>query len=130
MHEYGTYGAKICQNRAAGSSGTGTTLTGTGTGCPLLVGTGTGLGGTGTDCPLHPGTGTTQLVPVPPTGFCPKMLDFCIFTHFSSTNLLQFVPYKKSTMESTLNNSKSGLESMKTLFSQVRAFLQNVNQIG
>ena len=94
MHEYGTYGAKICQNRVVGSSGTSITLTGTGTGCPLPVGTGTSLGGTGTDCPLHPGTGTTQLVPVPPTGFCPKMRDFGIFTHFFSTNLLQFVPYR------------------------------------
>ena len=67
----GLNGAKIYQNRAAGSSGTDTTLIGTGTGYPLPVGTGTGLSGTGTDCPLHPGTGTTQLVPVPPTGFCP-----------------------------------------------------------
>ena len=72
MHEYGTYDAKICKNWAAGSSGTGTTLTGTGTSCPLLVDTGTGLSGTGTDCPLHHGTGTTQPVPVPPTGFCPE----------------------------------------------------------
>ena len=57
MHEYGNYGAKICQNSAAGSSGTGTTLTGTSTDHPLPVGT--GLSGTSTDCPLHPGTGTT-----------------------------------------------------------------------
>ena len=106
-----------------------------GTGYPLPVGTGTGLNGTGTglngtdtDCPLHPCTGTTQPVPVHPTGFCPKMRDFAFLTHFSSTNLLQFVPYQKSTMESLQNNSKSGLESMKTLFSEVRAFPQNPNQ--
>ena len=104
------------------STATGTGLSGTGTG---LSGT-----GTGTDCPLHPGTGTTQLVLVSTMGFCPKMQDFGIFTHFSSINLLQFIPYKKSTMESTQKNSKSGLESMKTLFSQVRAFPQNPNQIG
>ena len=53
------------QNRAVGSSGIGTTLTGTGTDCPLPVGTGTCLSGTGTNFPLHPGTGTTQLVSVP-----------------------------------------------------------------
>ena len=116
----GLNGEKVCQNKAAGSSGTGTTLTGTGTSYPLPVGTGTSLSG----------TGTTPLVPVPPTGFCPKMRDFGIFTHFSSTNLLQFVPYQKSTMQSTQKNSKGGLESMKTLFSQVRAFPQNPNQIG
>ena len=113
---------KICQNRAAGSSGTGTTFTGTGTSYPLPIGTGTSLSGTGTDFPLHHGTGTTPLVPVPPTGFCLKMRDFGIFTHFSSTNLLQFVPYQKSTMESTQNNSKRGLESIKIPFPQVRAF--------
>ena len=72
------------QNRATGSSGTGTTLTGTGIGTsyPLPVGAGTGLSGTSTDCPLHPGTGTTQLVPAPPTGFCPEMLDFWHFHTF------------------------------------------------
>ena len=132
-HRYTNTGlndAKICQNMATRSSGTGTTLTVTSTSYPLPVGTGTGLSGIGTDCPLHHGTDTTPLVPVPPTGFCPKMRDFGIFTHFSSTNLLQYVPYQKSTMESTQNNSKSGLESMKTLFSQVRAFPQNPNQIG
>ena len=82
MHEYGSCGAKICQNRAAGSSGTGTTLIGTGTSYPLPVGTGIGLSGTDTDCPLHPGTGTTQLVPVPPTGFCPENVGFCISHSF------------------------------------------------
>ena len=121
-------GANICQKRAVGSSGTGTTLTGTGTSYPLTVGTGTGLSGTGTDCPLHHGTGTTPLVSVPPTGFCPKMQDFGIFTHFYSTNLLHFVPYQKSTMVSTQNNSKCGLESIKINFPQVRAFHQNLNQ--
>ena len=88
MHEYGTYNAKLCQNRAAGSSGTDTTLTGTGTSYPLPVGTGTGLSGTGIDCPLHTGTGTTQLVPVPPTGLCLENAGFCIshsfFFHKSS----------------------------------------------
>ena len=69
MHEYGTYGAKICKNWAAGSSGTGTAMTDTGIGYPLLVGTGTGLSGIGTDCPLHPCTGTPQPVPVPTTVF-------------------------------------------------------------
>ena len=73
-----TYGAKICQNRAAGSSGTGTTLIGTSTSYPLPVGTGTCLSGTGTDFPLHPGTGTTQLVPVPPTGFFLENAGFFI----------------------------------------------------
>ena len=84
--------------------------------------TGTPLTCTGIGYPLHPCTGTAQLVPVHPTGFCPEIFDFGVFTHFSSTNHLQFVPYQKSTMESTQNNSKCGLESMKTLFSQVRAF--------
>ena len=72
-HRYmntGLNSAKICQNRAAGSSGTGTTLTDIGTGYPLPVGTGIGLSGTGTDCPLYRGTNTTPSVPVPPTGFC------------------------------------------------------------
>ena len=124
----GLNGAKTCQNRAVGTTGTGTTLTCTDIGYPLPFGIGTGLSGTGTDCPLHPCTGTAQPVPVHPTGFCPEMLDFAFLTHFSSTNLLQFVPYQKSTMESLQNNSKSGLESMKTLFSQVRAFPQNPNQ--
>ena len=59
--------------------------------------------------------------------FAHKTLDFCIFIHFSSTNLLQSIPYRKSTMESTQNNSKGGLESMKTLFCQVRAFSQIEN---
>ena len=120
--------AKTGQNRAVGTIGTGNTLTCTGTGYPLPVSTGTCLSCTGTDCPLHPYTGTDQPVPVHPMGFCPKMRDFAFLTHFSSTNLLQFVPYQKSTMESLQNNSKSGLESMKTLFSQVRAFPQNPNQ--
>ena len=78
----GLNGAKIIQNRVAGSSGTGTTLTNTGTSYPLPVGNGTGLSGTGTDCPLHHGTGTTQLVPVPPTGFCPENAGFCISHSF------------------------------------------------
>ena len=63
-----------------------------------------------------------SLVPVPPTGFCPEMLDFGIFTHFSSTNLLQFVPYQKSTMESIQNNSKCGLESIKIHFFKLGLF--------
>ena len=124
----GLNGAKTCQNRAAGTTGTGTTLTYTDIGYPLPVGTGTGLSGIGTDCPLHPCTGTTQPVLVHPTGFCQKMRDFAFLTHFSSTNLLQVVPYQKSTLESLQNNSNNGLESMKTLFSQVRAFPQNLNQ--
>ena len=106
-------------------TGTGTTLTGTGTSSSLLVGTGTNLSGTGTTCPLHHGYRYHSLVPVPFTGFAQKTLGFGIFTHFSSTNLLQFIPYQKSTMESTQNNSKCGLESMKTLFSQVKAFSSN-----
>ena len=74
---------------------------------------------------------TASWVPVPLFGtvpirdFAEKMLDFSIFIHSSSTNLLQFIPYQKSTMESTQNNSKGGLESMKTLFFQVRAFSPN-----
>ena len=123
----GLNGAKICQFKVARSSGTGTTLTGTGTSSSLPVGTSTStsLSGTGTTCPLHHGYLYHSLVPIPLTGFAQKTLDFGIFTHFSSTNLLQFIPYQKSTMESTQNNSKGGLESMKTLFSQVRAFSPN-----
>ena len=64
---------KTCQNRAAGTTGIGTTLTCTGTGYPLPVDTGTGLSCTGTDCPLHPYTGTAQSVPVHPMGFCLEM---------------------------------------------------------
>ena len=60
--------------------------------------------------------------------FAQNNAGFCIFTQFSSTNLLQFVPYQTSTMESTQNNFKCGLELIKTLFSQVRAFPQNPNQ--
>ena len=97
----GLNGAKTCQNRAAGTTGPGTTLTYTGTGYPMPVSIGTTQTYTGTDCPLHPCTGTAQPVPVHPTGFCPKMRDFAFLTHFSSTNLLQFFPYQKSTMEST-----------------------------
>ena len=130
MHEYGTYGAKICQMKVAGCSGTGTTLTGTGASSSLPVGTSTSLSGTGTTFPLHHGYRYHFLVPVPIHDFAQKMSGFGIFTHFSLINLLQFIPYQKSTMESTQNNSKGGLESMKTLFSQVRAFPQNPNQIG
>ena len=119
---------KTCQNRTTGSSGTGTTLTGTGTSPSLPVGTGTSLSGTSTTCPLHHGTGTTLWYRYHLRVFCPKMLDFGIFTHFSSTNLLQFVPYQNSTMESTQNNSKCGLKSIKIHFTQVRAFHQNPNQ--
>ena len=121
----GLNGAKICQIKVAGSSGTGTTLTGTGTSSSLPMGTGTSLSGTDTTCPLHHGYRYHFLVPVPIRDFSQKTLDFCIFIHFSSTNLLQSIPYQKSTMESTQNNSKGGLESMKTLFSQVRAFFPN-----
>ena len=67
------------------------------------------------------GTGTTyEFLPI-------KRWFFFIFIHFSSTNLLQSIPYRKSTMESTQNNFKGGLESMKTLFSQVRPFSQIEN---
>ena len=128
MYECGTLRCKISKNGVAGTTGIDTPLTCTGTGYPLPVGTSTGLSCTGTNCPLHPCTGTAQPIPVHPTGFCPKMRDFAFLTHFSFTNLLQFVPYQKSTMESLQNNSKSGLESMKTLLSQVRAFPQNPNQ--
>ena len=62
-------GAKICKNRAARSSGTGTTLTGTSTSPLLPVGTGTGLSGTGTTCPLHHGYQYHFLVPVPISDF-------------------------------------------------------------
>ena len=118
-------GVKICQFKVAGSIGTGTTLTGTGTNPSLPVGICTSLSGTGTTCPLHHGYWYHFLVPVPMRDFAQKMLDFSIFIHSSPTNLLQFVPYQKSTMESTQNNSKGGLESMKTPFSQVRAFSPN-----
>ena len=121
----GLNGAKICQIKVAGSSGTGTTLTGTGTSPSLPVGTGTTLIGTGATCLLHHGYRYHFLVPVPIRDFAQKTLDICIFIHVSSTNHLQSTPYKKSTMESTQNNSKGGLESMKTLFSQVRAFSPN-----
>ena len=105
MHEYGTYGAKICKNWVAGSSGTGTSMTGTG--YPLPVSTGTDLSGTG--------TGT----------FCPEkcgILHFSLIFHppiFSNSSHIKNPPW---------NNFKSGLESMKTLFSQVRAFPQNPNK--
>ena len=56
--------------------------------------------------------------------FAQKMPDFAFFTHFSSTNLLQFVPYQKSTMESTQNNSKCGLESIKSIFLKLGLFTQ------
>ena len=60
----------------------GTGLSGTGTG---LSGTGTGLSGTDTDFPPHPCTGTPQPVPVPPTVFAQKSVEFFIsysfFTH-------------------------------------------------
>ena len=60
----GLNGVKICQFKVAGSSGTGTTLTGTGTSSSLPVGTSTGLSGTGTTCPLHHGYRYHFLVPV------------------------------------------------------------------
>ena len=41
---------------------------------------------------------------------------------FSSINLLQFIPYQKSTMESTQNNSKSGLSPIKPLFLKLGSF--------
>ena len=117
----GLNGAKICQFKVVGSSGNGTTLTDTSTSSSLPVGTGTSLSGTGTTCPLHHGYRYHLRV------FAQKTLDFCIFIKFSSTNLHQSIPYRKSTMESTQNNSKGGLESMKTIFSQVRAFSQIEN---
>ena len=116
--------AKICQFKVAESSGTGITLTGTGTSSSLPVGTDTSLSGTGTTCPLHHEYRYHFLVSVPIHNFAQKTLDFCLFIHFSSTNLLQSIPYKKSTMESTQNNSKSGLESMKTSFLKLGLFPQ------
>ena len=92
------------------------------------MGTGTSLGGTGATCPLHYGTSTTFWYRYHLRVFAQKCLIFGIFTHFASTNLLQFVPYQKSTMESTQNNSKYGLESIKIHFSQVRAFHPNPNK--
>ena len=68
--------------------------------------------------PIH-----VQPVPVHVLVSCLGCWDFCIFTHFSSTNLLQYIPYQKSTMESHQNNSKSGLYSIKIHFPQVRTFL-------
>ena len=56
--------------------------------------------------------------------FAQKMRDFAFFTHFSSTNLLQFVPYQKFAMESTQNNSKCGLESIKSIFLKLGLFTQ------
>ena len=62
------------------------------------------------------------------TGTCAHFLlgmfrILIFFSHFSSTNPLQYFPYQKSTMESLQNNSKSGLESMKIYFPKVRTFL-------
>ena len=64
--------AKICTNRAAGSSGTGTTLICTGTSPSLSVGTGTSLSGTGSIFPLHHGYRYHLRV------FAQKTLDFSI----------------------------------------------------
>ena len=86
------------------------------------MGTGTTLSGTGTTCLLHNGYQYYSLVPVPLAGSAQKMADFAILTHFSSINLLQFIPYKKSTMESTQNNFKSGLEFMKAYFLRLELF--------
>ena len=90
----------------------------------LSMGTGTTLSGTITTCILHNGYRYHSLVPVPLAGSAQKMVDFTILTHFSSINFLQFIPYQKSTMESTQNNSKSGLESMKTSFLKLGLFLK------
>ena len=118
--------AKTCQTKAAGITCTGTGSTCTSIGYSLLGCTGTGSTCTGTGWPLP------LFSPCVSVQFdlyryrcsisARKCSGFCIFTHFSSTNILQYVPYKKSTMESLQNNSKSGLASIKTLFSQVRAF--------
>ena len=88
-------GAKICQIKVVGSSGTGTTLTGTGTSPSLPVGTGTTLSSTGSTCLLHNGYRYHFLVPVPIRDFAQKMSGFGIFTHFSSINLLPFHPISK-----------------------------------
>ena len=111
---------KTCQNRAAGTTCTGTALTCTGIGYSLL-------GCTGTGCPLPI---FAPYVPVQLNLYRYKCSfsarecsGFCIFTHFLSTNLLQYFPYKKSTMESLQKYSKSGLESMKIYFPHVRTFL-------
>ena len=78
----GLNGAKICQIKVAGSSGTGTTLTGTGTSPSLPMDTGTTLSGTGTTCLLHHGYRYHFLVPLPIHDFAHKMSGFGIFTHF------------------------------------------------
>ena len=58
-----------CKIRVAGSIGTGTTWTGTGTSILLLMGTGTTLSGIGTTCLLHNGYRYHSLVPVSLMGF-------------------------------------------------------------
>ena len=65
----GLNGEKICKIKVAGNSGTGTTLTGTGT-SPLLS------MGTGTTCPLHQGYWYHFLVPVQIRDFCPENVGF------------------------------------------------------
>ena len=118
--------AELCQNGAAITTCTGTALTCTSTGYTMKGCTGTGLTCTDTGFPQPL---FSPCVPVQLDLYryrcsfsARKCSGFCIFTHFSPTNLLQYVPYQKSTMESLQNNSRSGLESRKTLFSQVRAF--------
>ena len=68
------------------------------------------------------------------TGTCARFLpenvwDFAFLLIFSSTNLLQYIPYQKFTMESLQNNSKSGLELMKIHSPQVRTFLPKIQII-
>ena len=68
------------------------------------------------------GTGTNFLVSVPLAGYAHKMADFAISHPFFFTIPPQILPTSKPTMESTQNNSKSGLEPIKTPFSQLGLF--------
>ena len=78
--------------------------------------------GTGTTSPLHNGYRYPLLVPVPLAGSAQKMADFVISLPFFFNKPLQILPTSKLTMESIQNNSKSGLGSIETSFSQVGLF--------
>ena len=91
------------------------------------MGTGTTLSGTGTTCHLYYRYWYHFLVPVPLASFAQKMSGFGISHPFFFNIPPQIHPTSKPTMESTKNNSKRGLESIKPLFLNLRLFPQNQN---
>ena len=89
---------KYQKTGVAGTSGTGTTLFGTGTEPILEGGIGTALGGTGTVLPLHQGYRYhSKGVPVSVSDSAQKWQNSPFFMHFSSIIIFYYILHQKLT---------------------------------